>query len=208
VLEDRQVLTVGMRKIFPDRLEVQVTERLPVARVRVALGEAPRDLLVARDGVVFAGTGFDPMMIRTLPWLDGIALAQDGAHFAPVPHMETVTRLLAEAQFSAPHLYHQWLSVSLARMELDREIEVTFKSGTKARFSAKGRFFVQLAHLDHIVGTYGRSSRARLHIDLTLGRDVPVTIEMASTDAPSATGSAGQASPLLSRSQSKTQREL
>lgn len=208
VLADRQVLTVSMRKIFPDRLEVQITERLPVARVRVALGETPRDLLVARDGVAFAGTGFAPLMIRTLPWLDGIALAQDGAHFAPIPHLETATRLLAEAQFSAPHLYHQWLSVSLARMDLDRELEVTLKSGTKARFSAKGSFFVQLAHLDHILETYGRASRARLRIDLTLGRDVPVTVELASTDAASPAGAAAQVSPLHSRSQSKTQREL
>jgi hypothetical protein len=122
--------------------------------------------------------------------------------------METATRLLAEAQFSAPHLYHQWLSVSLARMELDRELEVTLKSGTKARFSAKGSFFVQLAHLDHILETYGRNSRARLRIDLTLGRDVPVTVETASTDAASANGAARPVSPLLSRSQSKTQREL
>jgi len=210
VLADQQVLTVSMRKIFPDRLEVQITERTPVARVHVALGDTPRDLLVARDGVVFFGTGFDPLMVRSLPWLAGITLAQDGAHFQPIPHMADVARLLAEAQFSAPHLYQQWHSLSLARMELDREVEVTLKSGTKARFSAKGNIFVQLAHLDDIVERLGRNSGARARIDLTLGREVPVTVETAAADprAVPLIGGALHALPHFSHSPSKTKREL
>jgi hypothetical protein len=204
VLADQQVLTVGMRKIFPDRLEVQITERTPVARVHVAMGDTPRDLLVARDGVVFFGTGFDPLMVRSLPWLEGITLAQDGARFLPIAHMADVARLLAEAQFSAPHLYHQWHSVSLARMELDREAEVTLKTGTKARFSAKGNFFVQLAHLDDIVERLGRNSGSQARIDLTLGREVPVTLETVSTEARAVPliGGAVHASPLFPRSPS------
>ena len=204
VLADQQVLTVGMRKIFPDRLEVQITERTPVARVHVAMGDTPRDLLVARDGVVFFGTGFDPLMVRSLPWLEGITLVQDGAQFLPIPHMAVVARLLAEAQFSAPHLYHQWHSVSLARMELDREAEVTLKSGTKARFSAKGNIFVQLAHLDDIVERLGRNSGNRARIDLTLGREVPVTVETGSTETRTVPhiGGAVHASPLFPRSPS------
>ena len=204
VLADQQVLTVGMRKIFPDRLEVQITERTPVARVHVAMGDTPRDLLVARDGVVFFGTGFDPLMVRSLPWLEGITLVQDGAKFLPIPHMAVVARLLAEAQFSAPHLYHQWHSVSLARMELDREAEVTLKSGTKARFSAKGNIFVQLAHLDDIVERLGRNSGNRARIDLTLGREVPVTVETGSTETRTVPhiGGAVHASPLFPRSPS------
>lgn len=212
VLADRQVLTVSMRKIFPDRLEVQITERLPVARVRARLDAdgAPRDLLVARDGVIFFGTGFDPIMVRSLPWLEGIALEQDGAHFRPIPHMADVTRLLAEAQFSAPHLYHKWHSVSLARMALDREMEVTLSTGTRALFSAKGNLFEQLARLDYIVDRMGRNLASRVPIDLTLGREVPVTLETASTDPTVAPvpGNALHASPLFPRSQSKTKREL
>lgn len=204
VLADQQVLTVGMRKIFPDRLEVQITERTPVARLHVAMGDTPRDLFVARDGVVFFGTGFDPLMVRSLPWLEGITLSQDGARFLPIPHMADVARLLAEAQFSAPHLYHQWHSVSLARMELDREAEVTLKSGTKARFSAKGNIFVQLAHLDDIVERLGRNSGSRARIDLTLGREVPVTLETVATEtrAVPLIGGAVHASPLFPRSPS------
>lgn len=209
VLADRQVLTVSMRKIFPDRLEVQITERLPVARVRVAMGDQPRDLMVARDGVAFFGTGFDPIMVRSLPWLEGIALEQDGAAFKPIPYLADVSRLLAEAQFSAPHQYYLWHSVSLARMELDRELEVTLTTGTKARFSAKGNFFLQLAYLDDIIERMGRNSGTRARIDLTLGREVPVTFETAASEPrPAAGGRARPAAPLFPRSSSQTQREL
>lgn len=210
VRTDHQVLTVNMRKIFPDRLEVQITERIPVARIRVDLGGVQRDLLVARDGIVFFGTGFDPIMIRTLPWLDGISLARDGAWFAPIGHMDVVAKLLAEAQFSAPHLYQAWQSVSLARLELDREMEVVLKNGTRAMFTAKGSFFAQLAKFDSIVERLNRIPGARGRVDLTLGREVPVTIEMPATDLK--TGGPLSAVvptlPLLTASSSKTKREL
>ena len=55
VLADRQVLTANITRLFPDRLIVQVTERMPIARIRVDLGVVQRDLLVARDGVLFFG---------------------------------------------------------------------------------------------------------------------------------------------------------
>lgn len=210
VLADQQVLTVNMRKIFPDRLEVHVTERTPVARVRVELGGVPRDLLVARDGVVFFGTGFDPLMIRTLPWLDGLTLARDGAWFQPIANMDDVAKLIAEAQFSAPHQYQAWQSVSLARLELDRELEVTLKNGSKGLFTAKASFFVQLAHFDHIINRLPRDPGVRVKADLTLGREVPVTIHTDSAD-PKAAKSVAAAVPQLSslpRSSSKTKREL
>jgi len=210
VLADRQVLTVSMRKVFPDRLEVQITERLPVARVRVELGGRPRDLMVARDGVAFFGTGLDPIMVRSLPWLEGFTLDQEGAAFAPIPHMAEVARLLAEAQFSAPHQYYQWHSVSLARMELDRELEVTLTTGTRARFSATGNIFLQLAYLDAILERLGRNAGTRASIDLTLGREVPVAFETAA-HPPRGAGAAGprlHAVPLFPRSPSKSQREL
>jgi hypothetical protein len=167
VLADQQVLTANIRKIFPDRLEVQITERMPIARVRVDLGIVQRDLLVARDGVLFFGTGFDTAMLKTLPWLDGIAVTRDGAGFRPIANMDVVARLLAEAQFSAPHLYQFWQSVSLARLESDRELEVTTKDGTKALFTAKLGFFMQLAHLDNVIERLSGVRGARARVDLT-----------------------------------------
>jgi hypothetical protein len=210
VLADQQVLTANITRLFPDRLIVQVTERMPIARIRVDLGGVPRDLLVARDGVLFFGTGFESGMLKTLPWLDGIVIARDGAAFRPIPRMDVVAQLLADAQFSAPHLYQYWQSVSLARLESDRELEVTMKSGTKALFTAKGSFFVQLANLDEIVERLSRIPGARARVDLTLGREVPVTIETVATSdlKPATAGSNYPVFPLFPSSQLKTKREL
>jgi cell division protein FtsQ len=211
VLADQQVLTANLTRLFPDRLIVQVTERMPIARIRVDLGVVQRDLLVARDGVLFFGTGFDPGMLRTLPWLDGIVIARDGAAFRPIARMDVVAQLLADAQFSAPHLYHYWQSVSLARLESDRELEVTMKNGTKALFTAKGSFFVQLANFDEIVERLSRIPGARARVDLTLGREVPVSVEVVSapdTRRPPAAADAGSFFPLLPASPSKNNREL
>jgi cell division septal protein FtsQ len=212
VLADQQVLTANVRKIFPDRLEVQITERMPVARVRVEIGDVQRDLLVARDGILFFGTGFDPSMIRTLPWLDGVTLSRDdGVGFQPIAHMDIVAQLLAEAQFSAPHQYFYWQSLSLARLGADREIEVTLKSGTKALFSAKGNFFVQLANFDNVLERLSNIPGARARVDLTLGREVPVRIEqVASNDlkSPAATSAAVPLHPILFTSRPTTKREL
>jgi len=207
VLTDQQVLTVNITRHFPDRLVVQITERMPVARVRVEIEGVQRDLLVARDGVVFFGTGYDASMVRTLPWLDGVAIARQGFGFRPIANMDVVAQLLADAQFSAPHMYELWQSVSLSRLETDREIEVTTKSGTKASFTAKSGFYVQLANLDHILEQLKRLHGARARIDLTLGREVPVLIEpMASVDAkPNPRATAAQIFP---SSQSKNKREL
>src|SRR5271157_4174499 len=49
--------------------------RSPVARLMAQSGgDAARMLLVSRDGVAFAGTGFDPAMVASLPWIDGVKL--------------------------------------------------------------------------------------------------------------------------------------
>jgi cell division protein FtsQ len=209
VLADQQVLSATVTRQFPDRLVVEITERMPIARVRVDLGGVQRDLLVARDGVVYFGTGYDPGMVKTLPWLDGIVMARDGAGFRPIPHMAIVARLLADAQFSAPHLYHYWQSVSLARLESDRELEVTMKSGTKARFTAKGSFFVQLANFDEIVERLARMPGYRARVDLTLGREVPVVVEPVPVEHRQVHAAAGgPVFPLFPSSQLKPKREL
>ncbi len=211
VLADEQVLTASLTRVFPDRLIVQVTERTPVARVRVGHGLI-RDLLVARDGVVFAGSGFDPAMIATLPWLAGVTLTPEGTGFKPVARMNEVARLLTDAQLAAEHLYLAWQNVSLARLESDNEIEITTRDHTTIVFSAKGVFFVQLANLDYVMERRLRLPQTRARIDLSLGREVPVMIEPlaaaieAKPDLPK--GAMVPFFPALPGSQSSSKREL
>jgi hypothetical protein len=212
VLADGQVLTANLAREYPDRLVVHVTERTPVARVRVGQPGSPRDLLVAPDGVLFAGTGFDPAMVEALPWLGGLSLVPEGKGYRKIARMDVVSRLLTDAQLAAEHLYRSWQIVSLARLESDDELEVTTKDNTTIVFSAKGEFFVQLANLDYVIEQRAHLPPAKTRIDLSLGREVPVMVEpsMATLDAAADAARHVRSPfvPALPPSQLKTKREL
>jgi cell division protein FtsQ len=199
LLQDRQVATARLERQFPDRLRVTITERVPVARVRIADAGRWRDLLVAPDGHLFRGAGYEPELIGRLPWLGGVALLPEGAGFRPLPGLAPVVQLLADAQFSAPHLSLAWQSVSLARLTSDREIEVTTKEGTIVVFGATGDYFVQLATLDYLLDRLAGASLAGARIDLTLGRVVPVTPPQPAAAVPEPTEARPGSAPAAAR---------
>lgn len=216
VLADNQVITANVTRSFPDKLMVSVTERTPVARMRVEAIGGPRDLLVARDGVVFDGYGFEPALIESLPWLAGITLVPDGRAFKPIAGMNAVAQLLADAQFAAAHLYAAWQVVSLERLDSDRQLEVTTKDGSTIVFGATGDYYLQLLRLDAVAERLERLPGSRARIDLSLGREVPVMVEQPPEVAPAdAKGRAKKsaAAPAAKLSlfpppQSKAKREL
>jgi hypothetical protein len=90
--------------------------------------------------------------------------------------MASVAQLLADAQYAAMPLYRTWVSLSLARLAADREIEVHTRDGSTIIFSAARDFFVQLATLDYLATRVRREPGSHARIDLTLGRNVPVMI--------------------------------
>ena len=148
LLAHGQVQSVVLSKTFPSTLTVKLTERPPVARLRT---EMARDFLVARDGVVFAGIGYDsPGFVESLPWLAGVNLARVGDGFAPIEGMEPVADLLEKARTEAPALYRTWSVVNLARLKDDGEIEVRSSEVEKITFSTGLDFFTQLARLDYV----------------------------------------------------------
>ncbi|MGH7995174.1 MAG: cell division protein FtsQ/DivIB [Opitutaceae bacterium] len=183
VLASGQVKAAVLLRQFPHTLDVRVSERAPVARVRVARGNEPeRTLLVARDGTVYEGRDYDPLIVDTLPWLAGIA-PKDG-RLGPVAGMERVADLLALAKVDAPRIYRGWRVVSLARWESDGLIEVRTARGRAAIFGTSGDDFEhQLGRLEEIldVASSGHPPVALRRIDLSFGRQVPVTT--ASPDA-------------------------
>jgi len=181
VLADPQVLTATLTRHFPDRLVVEITEREPVARVMADWRGVQQPLLVARDGVVFAGEGHDPAMTSTLPWLHGVKLVRDGDRFRPIQGMYTATELLAAAQLHAPWLYEKWHVLSLARLSSDREIEVRTADGITVIFGSGADYFRQLAKLDFLLTEFAaRGTLAHGRIDLSLGSAVPIMLETAS----------------------------
>lgn len=184
LLRDGQIESAALSREFPDRLVVRITERSPVARVRVGSAGASRDLLVASDGTVFRGAGHDPAMIETLPWLAGVSLVAEGEGFRRVPGMTEVAQLLSDAHFAAQALYRTWVSVSLARLESDRELEVATRNGSTVVFAASREYFGQLAKLDYLVERLSNTPAARVRIDLSYGRNVPVRIDPPEPGAP------------------------
>ena len=107
--------------------------------------------------------------------------------------------------------YETWHTLSLSRLAADREIEVGAKNGNTAIFSAKDGFFLQLAKLSHLTDEFARRPNARIRIDLSLGREVPVMIQPLERERPAPPGAKPGANSFLSNfsvSQLKIKREL
>jgi len=194
LLADRQVITATLTRKFPATLEVSLSERSPVARINVRSGgtdAVPRPQLVARDGVVYPGNGYDARLLAELPWLGGVRLRRlvpgtgGAAQFAPIFGMPLVAELLATARNEAPALYKTWRVVSLARLESDAEIEVKTDTIDRIIFNAResAGFLRQVAQLDLLLDSVQPGAGAISEINLAIGRmidgriQVPVTFK-------------------------------
>lgn len=186
LIADAQVLTATLTRKFPDRLAVHITERAPVARVMAEWGGRQLPLLVARDGAVFVGDNYDPGWLKTLPWLDGVSITRGDQGFLPIPGIRAAGDLMAKARIEAEHLYRTWSVISLARLESDHEIEVRTTRGVTAIFSSREDYLNQLARLDYMLDQLPITPGMTARIDLSLGREVPVRLDLAPEGEPSA----------------------
>jgi len=178
LLTHSQVRTAVLTKIFPSSLRVRITERMPVARVMAQLANGePQAFLVARDGVVFPGIGYEIAMLNSLPWLEPMKLARTANGFQAIEGMGAASDLIAKAHLEAEHLYSSWRVVSLARLNADAEIEVRTASGGTIVFSATTDYFTQLANLDLTLDRIAVQGASFKRINLANGRDVTVTLE-------------------------------
>jgi hypothetical protein len=201
VLADPQVGSAAVIRNFPDTLTVRISERSPVARVMAQQGDGPpRLLLVSRDGVVFAGTGFDQGMVGSLPWIDGIKLVRRGEAIAPIEGMSGVADLLASAKLEAEGLYRTWRVISIARLASDGEIEVYTRDGMKVVFGAREDFLRQIARLDLLIDSSTDPTRPLREVNLSLGAQVPVVYGTAAPTLgtpPASSAKAASTGPLI-----------
>jgi cell division protein FtsQ len=179
LLANGQVKAAVLTRNFPSTLAINIQERSPVARVQVQAGAAPPcAFLVARDGVVYDGKNYDPALLGTLPWLDGVKLVRAGNGFAPIDGLDAVADLLATARNQAEHLYRTFEVVSLARLASDGELVVRSKDIPEITFNTRDDFFRQLARLDYVLDlARAQPDKPLKSVNLANGLQVPVTID-------------------------------
>jgi cell division septal protein FtsQ len=201
VLADSQVVSASVTRDFPGTVTVRVSERSPVVRLMDQSADGSQHaLLVSRDGVAFDGKGFDPAMIASLPWIDGVSLVRHGASIAPIGGMPAVSDLLASAKLEAESLYRTWEVVSIGRLATDGEIEIHSKGGMKVIFGTNENFLRQIARLDLLIDSSSDPTRPLRQVDLSLGSQVPVAYGTASptlSDPLTSTAGAPAKRPLI-----------
>lgn len=153
LLATGQVQSAVVTRKFPDLLVVTLQERSPVARVMAQLGgtSAPQALMVARDGSVYVGSGYERTLADALPFLDGVKLIREGSGYARIDGMEQVSDLLGAARSNTPGLYRTFRVVSLARFTADGTILVKSTEVEEIAFGLREDFMRQLARLDYIL---------------------------------------------------------
>jgi hypothetical protein len=179
VLVGGQVKSAEVVRHFPRTLAVHLAERTPVARLMAESSSGARqEFMVARDGVVYRGQGYDPEMVRSLPWLDGVHPRPGGPGIATINGMDEVADFLGRCNLDAQRLYRTWQVVSLSRLEADGLIEVRTGAGTRIIFNVRGNLYAQIARLDTVLDSMSGAvpSSAIQEINLALDTRVPVTI--------------------------------
>jgi hypothetical protein len=180
LLAHGQIRVAVLTRSFPDTLVVTLQERTPVARVLAteSSGQA-KPLLVAKDGVVYEGRLYEKALMEELPWLDGIRLLRSGRGYEPLAGMADVSALLSTAQLQAPHLYRDWIIVSLAHLAERDELRVKTKDRTEIVFSRKRDYYKQVAQLDFVLdAAQALPEAASLQsVNLTLEGQVPVRLQ-------------------------------
>jgi hypothetical protein len=177
LLASGQARTVVLTRNFPDTLVVTLQERSPVARIYDNAYDS-KEWLVANDGTVYIGADYDKGLIETLPILEDVTLVRSGQGFKPIAGMDEISALLTTAQLQAPHLYRDWLTVSMERFEESEEIIVQTTRIPRVMFSRKLDFFKQIARLDYIIDTvHLLPDPVFKSVNLTIENQTPVELE-------------------------------
>lgn len=108
-----QVLSAKVRRLGNGVLDIELAERLAVARLEYPMADGRSQLrLVGADGVMFVGAGYPAQAVRNLPAIVDLPAEtiRDGAKS---PGLELAAALLAAARTGYPRLHRDWESVSL-----------------------------------------------------------------------------------------------
>ncbi len=172
-----QVRRAVVSRRLPDRLKIRVEERYPMMRMAARDAEGRRvNLLVAEDGIVYQGIGYNRARLSGLPYVSGVQLRRKGGSFRRLEGLDAVAQLLALTRSEAPEIYTAWNVVDcsdlpLIRVRMDQISEIVFRDTD---------FPEQLARLRELLIYQRREMNGMPYerVDLSLGResDVPVSV--------------------------------
>ncbi len=171
----RQIRRAVVSRRLPDRLVITLEERIPMLRMAARDSEGRRlNLLVAEDGTIYQGVGYNRAFLGSLPYISGVQVRREGGGFRRLEGMEPVADLLALARSEAPNLYASWEVVSCADLPLikirsDEITEIVFRN--EDFVEQIKRLQALLLHKQREMSgmPYGR-------VDLSLGRDADVPV--------------------------------
>ncbi|MFN7341517.1 MAG: hypothetical protein ACK5VI_10615 [Opitutia bacterium] len=111
---DSQVLGARVRRLADGTLEVELRERLAVARLEpvAAPGAVPSVRLLGADGVPFAGVGYPSQAVRNLPLVTDLPAESSGGERRSAG-LELAAAFLAAARAGHGQLHAEWQAVSL-----------------------------------------------------------------------------------------------
>ncbi len=113
VLEsDRQVLSARVRRLADGVLDIELRERLAVARLDVTTPGVTGWQLLGADGVPFSGRGYPAAAVRNLPVIRDLPEASEGGKQRSAG-LELVATFLTAAKASYPNLHAEWQAISL-----------------------------------------------------------------------------------------------
>lgn len=108
-----QIEQADVQRVFPDQLQITVTERFPLLRARVQTSQGRVDLLLDAHGYPYVGSGYARDEIDDLPYLAGVRLRKENGSYQPIPHMGPIAELVRVARDVYPAIYDDWRHVSL-----------------------------------------------------------------------------------------------
>ncbi len=108
-----QISSANVTRRFPDELIIEVKEREPILRARVPGNKGKiKEVMIARDGVVYFGEYYSRTSYQELPYLGGIRFKKENGHINSLHGMDIVAELLDSARLRYPSIYQSWRVVS------------------------------------------------------------------------------------------------
>jgi cell division septal protein FtsQ len=177
---DGQIAEARVVMELPDTLRIHVKERQPLLRARFADPAGnPTTVLIAGDGVVYAGALYPQRTLASLPGLAGVRIRQAADGYLPLEGMAPVAELLELARAQVPDRVRQWAVIDLrdyrpASRTGNSQITVRERAGLEVVFADR-QFAPQLARLQAVLAEAGRRGQGMpRRVDLSFNDEVVV----------------------------------